>query len=104
MARAFKPQIATGNDLLEGDAVYFTAHGGWSRDIRDAALALDAEAAEAMLSRAAKDANEIVGIYLADAALDGNGCAAPAHFREAFRMRGPSNHPGHGKQAELADV
>jgi len=104
MARAFKPRIATGNDLLEGDVVYFTSRDAWSRDIRDAALALDAEAAEALLSRAGRDSNEIVGIYLADAALDGNGCAAPAHFREAFRMRGPSNRPGHGKQAELSDV
>ena len=25
----------------------------------------------------------------------------PAHFREAFRTRGPSNYP-HGKQAETA--
>ena len=33
MARKFQPQIATGNDLLEGDVVYFTSTGEWSRAI-----------------------------------------------------------------------
>ena len=39
MARKFQPQMATGNDLLEGDVVYFTSTGDWSREIGDAALA-----------------------------------------------------------------
>ena len=33
MARKFQPQMATGNDLLEGDVVYFTSTGEWSRAI-----------------------------------------------------------------------
>ena len=46
MARKFQPQMATGNDLLEGDVVYFTSTGEWSRSIGDAALAVNAEAAD----------------------------------------------------------
>ena len=104
MARAFKPKFATGNDLLEGDVVYFTASGTWSRVISDAALVANPEAADALLALATASPDDIVGVYLADAALDERGRAAPAHFREAFRMRGPSNYPQHGKQAELHDV
>ncbi len=101
MARAFKPQMATGNDLLEGDVIYFTSTGDWSRDIGDAALAVNPEAAEDLLARASAFPNLVVGVYLVEAALDDRGRAAPSHFREAFRTRGPSNYPQHGKQAEL---
>ena len=104
MARAFKPQMATGNDLLEGDVVYFAADGTWSRRISDAALALNRETADDLLRRASAFPNQVVGVYLTDAAVDERGRAAPAHFREAFRTRGPSNYPQHGKQAEIRDV
>lgn len=100
MARKFLPQMATGNDLLEGDVVYFTSLGCWSRDIGDAALALNKEAADDLLARASAFPNEVVGVYLVDSAIDDRGRAAPAHFREVFRTRGPSNYPQHGRQAE----
>ncbi len=51
MARKFQPQFATANDLLEGDVVYFTSAGDWSRQIGEAALAVNAEAAEDLLAR-----------------------------------------------------
>jgi hypothetical protein len=100
MARKFKPQLATGNSLLEGDVVYLTSTGEWSRNIGDAAVALHPEAAEALLARASRFPNEVVGVYLAEAAITEEGRAAPAHFREEFRTRGPSNYPWLGKQAE----
>jgi hypothetical protein len=103
MARSFHPQMATGNDLLEGDVVYFTSVGDWSRDIADAALAVNPEAAADLLARASAFPNRVVGVYLVEAALDDRGRAAPAHFREVFRTRGPSNY-AHGKQAEHSDV
>lgn len=103
MARKVQPQMATGNDLLEGDVIYFTARGGWSRAIEDAALALNAEAAADLLRRASAFPNRVVGVYLVEAALDARGRAAPAHFRETFRTRGPSNYPQHGRQ-EASDV
>ena len=104
MARKFSPQMATGNALLEGDVVYFTSVGEWSREIGDAAIALNAEAAQDLLARASKFPNEVVGVYLTDVAIDDRGRAAPAHFRETFRTRGPSNYPWLGKQAEKAHV
>ena len=100
MARAFKPLMATGNDLLDGDVVYFTSVGDWSRSIADAALATNQEAADDLLSRASAFPNVVVSVYLVEAALDERGRAAPAHFREVFRTRGPSNYPEHGRQAE----
>ena len=104
MARKFEPQMATGNDLLEGDVVYFTSTGDWSRVIGDAALATNPEAAETLLGRASAFPNQVVGVYLVDSAIDDRGRAAPAHFREVFRTRGPSNYPEHGRQAERSDV
>lgn len=104
MARTFPPQMATGNDLLEGDVVYFTSTGEWSRAIGDAALAVNPEAAADLLKRAEAFPNQVVGVYLVEAAIDDCGRAAPAHFREVFRTRGPSNHPEHGRQAERSDV
>lgn len=99
MARAFKPRIATGNDLLEGDVVYFTEAGGWSRVIWEAAVATTPEAAQELEQRAGAFPNQVVGVYLVEVARDAEGRATPAHFREAFRMRGPSNYP-HGKQIQ----
>jgi hypothetical protein len=104
MARKFQPQMATGNDLLEGDVVYFTSTGEWSRDIADAALAVKPEAAADLIARASAFPNQVVGVYLVEADLDDRGRAAPAHFREVARTRGPSNYPQHGRQAELSDV
>jgi Protein of unknown function (DUF2849) len=103
-ARKFQPQMATGNDLLEGDVVYFSFTGDWSRRIGDAALAVNQEAADELLKRASAFPNEVVGVYLVEAAVDDHGRAAPAHFREEFRTRGPSNYPQHGRQAEPFDV
>ncbi|CAN5799814.1 DUF2849 domain-containing protein [soil metagenome] len=104
MARAFKPQMATGNALIEGDVVYFTPAGAWSRQIAEAALAIDGEAAAALLARANCFPNEVVGVYLTDAGTDAGGRPVPVHFREEFRTRGPSNYPWLGKQAETHDV
>ncbi len=100
MARAFIAQIATGNDLFEGDVVYFTASGAWSRDHGDSAVAVSEDAATVLLGKATRFPNAVVGVYLADAAVGADGRPVPIHFREAFRTRGPSNYLTHGKQAE----
>ncbi len=99
MARKFLPQIATGNDLLEGDVVYFTEQGDWTRKHSDAVVAETPEQAETLLGAATLFPHQVVGVYLADAQLV-NGKPAPVHFREIFRTKGPSNY-FHGKQAEV---
>lgn len=101
MAKVFKPKMATGNDLLVGDVVYFT-DGAWTRVIGEAELALSAEAEADLLERASQFPNQIVGVYLTDVNVDDAGRAVPAHFREDFRMLGPSNRPEHGRSGQEA--
>ena len=43
MPRKFTPKVVTANRLLEGDAVWLTADGRWTPDMREAEL-LDEEA------------------------------------------------------------
>jgi len=98
MAREFTPKVVTANDLLEGDVVYLTADDRWSRRLNEAELITDEAHATIRLLDAERQPDTIVGAYLADARA-AEGGPAPTHFREAFRMRGPSNY-AHGKQAE----
>lgn len=100
MAREFTPQIVTANDLLLGDAVYLTKAGTWSRLHKDAHVANSDEQAHTMLKHAKAQQDIVVGAYLADVIINADGVPAPAHFREAFRTRGPSNY-FHGKQADI---
>ena len=97
MPKPFSPKVVSANDLLEGDAVWLTASGEWTRLIERAAVARSPEEADALLARGAAQQDRIVGAFLADVTLDAD-VPAPAHFREAFRTRGPSNR-FHGKQA-----
>ncbi|MBO6554092.1 MAG: DUF2849 domain-containing protein [Roseitalea sp.] len=100
MGRQKHPQIVTANDLFEGDVIYLTGEGGWTRLHGDAAVAHDSDEAQRLLAVAQAQPDKIVGAYLADAAIDADGRPQPVHFREAFRTRGPSNY-FHGKQAEV---
>ena len=100
MPRQKHPQIVTANDLFEGDVIYLTAEGAWTRLHGEAAVAHTPEEAERLLAVANAQPDKIVGAYLADAAIGENGRPNPVHFREGFRTRGPSNY-FHGKQAEL---
>lgn len=101
MARAFTPKVVTANDLLEGDVIYLAPDGSWSRHHDEAKLFEDEAEANAALADAQKQADKLVGAYLADARPGPGGKPEPVHFREAFRTRGPSNYPDHGKQSEL---
>lgn len=96
MARAFTPKVVTANDLLEGDVIYQTEDDRWSRELSEAELITDEAHAQVRLLDAARQANKIVGAYLADAVAGENG-PEPTHFREDFRRTGPSNY-AHGKQ------
>ena len=103
MPKPFSPKVVTANDLLEGDAIWLTASGGWTREMAQAEIATTPEEAEALLTTGAAQAGRIVGAYLADATIDDDGVPHPAHFREAFRTRGPSNR-FHGKQAQAGSA
>lgn len=99
MPRAFTPKVVTANHLLEGDVIYLTDAGDWTRDLAEAVLLTDEADAQLRLIEAQQQKAVTVGAYLADAKADENGRPFPTHFREAFRRTGPSNY-FHGKQAE----
>lgn len=99
MAKAFTPKVVTANDLLEGDVIYYTADQKWSRSLSDATILTEQEKANSLLAIAEKEIDAIVGAYLADVKINSAGKPIPAHFREEFRTKGPSNY-FHGKQTE----
>ena len=90
--------VITANALLEGDVIWLTETGTLTRHLAQAQVFIDRFEAEAALAEASARSAEIVGAYLAEVRLSPKG-TAPAHFREIFRTRGPSNYR-HGKQAE----
>lgn len=96
MPREFTPKVVTASDLLIGDVIYLTADDRWSRRLAEAEVITDEAHAQLRLLEAERQANRIVGAYLADVRLGSNG-PEPTHFREDFRRRGPSNY-AHGKQ------
>ena len=102
MSRAFTPKIVTANALLEGDVIYLTDEGDWTRRIEEAVLLEDEADAQLRLIEASQQTGTVVGAYLADAKPGISG-PEPTHFREEFRRTGPSNY-AHGKQVDLAGV
>ncbi len=98
MPRAFTPKVVTGNALLEGDVIYMTETGAWTRELSEAEVLTDEAHAQVRLLDAQCRPGEIVGAYLADVTPGKTG-PEPAHFREDFRRRGPSNY-AHGKQEQ----
>jgi hypothetical protein len=98
MSRPYTPKVITANALLSGEAVWFTAQDGWSRDIARAELLEDEAHADLRLLEAQAQRDKVAGVYLAEVKRGAKG-PEPLHFREAFRTRGPSNY-FHGKQAE----
>ena len=98
MSRRFTHKVVTANALIEGDVVWLTEDDRWTRTMSEAELIDDEAHAEIRLLDAQRQANIVVGAYLADARAGEEG-PEPTHFREAFRTRGPSNY-AHGKQVE----
>lgn len=96
MSRPFTPKVVTANALLEGDVVYLSEDGRWTRDHREAELIEDEAHAQLRLIEAAAQHHAVVGAYLAEARPGRDG-PEPVHFREVFRSRGPSNY-AHGKR------
>ncbi|MEM7470932.1 MAG: DUF2849 domain-containing protein [Pseudomonadota bacterium] len=98
MSKPFTPKVVTANALLEGDVIYLTEGDDWSRALEDAEVIEDEAHGDLRLLHAQSQPSEIVGAYLADVTLTEDG-VAPAHFREEFRTKGPSNYK-HGKQEQ----
>jgi L-aminopeptidase/D-esterase-like protein len=95
------PVILVANDLLDGEVV-FAAADGFTRDPRQARIAADDAAADALLALAAQAyaRSQIVDAYLVDVEIL-DGAPVPRHYREKLRLLGPSHRPDLGKQADL---
>lgn len=90
MAKVFPPKIVSANDLMDGDVVYLTAQNTWSRQITEAVIAPDEAAADILLAKGEERQDLIVGAYLLDVAIGDDGTPSPTHFREKYRLNGPS--------------
>jgi sulfite reductase (NADPH) hemoprotein beta-component len=99
------PAILIANHLLDGDVVFWTG-SCWSRDPREAAVAEDAATARKFENeaRAAFARHEVVDADLIEITRDAAGLPLPNHFRERFRIKGPSHRTDLGKQAEFANI
>ena len=95
----FTGKILTANHLLSGEVIYFGKDHTWVNRFELAKVITDPLAAIDLLAEAEGQTNTVVGPHLIEAAQSIDGCPTPTHFREGFRMRGPSNM-FHGKQAE----
>lgn len=96
-------KILIANALIEGDVVFLTEDGNWTRWVEEAAVATD-EASEATLAeqgQAGLANNVIVDPVLIDVTVT-DGKPFPVKYREQLRCLGPSTHLHHGKQAEKA--
>lgn len=99
------PVILIANDLLAGDVVVMGAEG-WSRDPFAARIAEDAATAEALDAegRTEMARNTVVDAYLVAVERRADGLAVPTHFRERFRILGPTVRSDLGKQAEFSSL
>ncbi len=88
MSRTPALHVITANDLSGGQVIYRTDAGGWTDHLAQAALWDDEAEAQLQLIEASGE-RRAVGTYLAEMRRGTSG-PVPAHFREAFRARGPS--------------
>ncbi|MFT8716924.1 DUF2849 domain-containing protein [Gluconobacter potus] len=91
--------VLTANRLLDGRTVWWCADGTWDLRIGRAAL-LDANEAEALLSRASEQAQRdgVVGVY--DTAVQAVVPPEPVTVREKIRAHGPTVHPEFAVETE----
>ncbi|MBF0851240.1 DUF2849 domain-containing protein [Gluconobacter sp. R75690] len=91
--------VLTANRLLDGRTVWWCADGTWDLHIGCAAL-LDADEAEALLSRASEQAQRdgVVGVY--DTAVQAVVPPEPVTVREKIRAHGPTVHPEFAVETE----
>ena len=92
--------LITANDLLSGDAIFYSGKTSWSGDIAKAVLFADsAPADEAAAKLNQEQAGQIVGAYVVAA----DKTKKPLKNREALRTTGPTNYC-HGKQEDKKEA
>lgn len=86
------PVVVTANRVGDGAVVYRRADGGWTTDLDAAAIAIDVNAAQALMTAALDDDLRAVGPYIAPVALSAGGRVRPGNLRELIRLGGPTIH------------
>ncbi|TCM83537.1 DUF2849 domain-containing protein [Rhodovulum steppense] len=89
MSRIVVPVVVAANDLFDGDPVWMTPGGNWSRSLADAEVIGDLAEAQARLAAAMAQADRVVGAYMAEVRPGPFG-PVPVDFRERVRARGPA--------------
>jgi hypothetical protein len=101
------PAILLANDFASGEVLFIgqSASGAlfWVRDPAKALIAFEDAVADQLEAFAAQSFGEakVVDAYLVDVMLDAQNRPVPKHFREKFKILGPSHRPDLGKQAEF---
>jgi hypothetical protein len=89
----------TANRLSDGEVVFWNG-GLWVERFADAELwAADDPAATQAETEGRAQPKVVIDAYLIDL-VESDGVWAPLSYRERIRALGPTNHLGHGKQAE----
>jgi hypothetical protein len=88
----------TANRLDDGEVVFWKG-GAWVERFADADLFEDGETGELAEGHAKSQQTVVIDAYLIDVITTDEG-VAPLSYRERLRALGPTNHLGHGKQAE----
>ena len=95
------PLVLTGNQVIDGDVVYYDG-ADWTRRLADAQVARDADEAAALEAALAVAERRVVEPFLVTVALGGDGRPAPAHYRDHIRISGPTFDGAQGVAAVAA--
>ncbi len=104
MRKVFHPKVVSANDLLQGDVVYLTASGAFSRNLADAVVASERETADRLLAKATARPGEVVGPALVDVAVAPGEPPRLLHPREVIRDVGPTHRPDLSRKPETPHV
>jgi len=93
-------QVISANRLTDGIVVFRAQGGAWVEQLRDAEILADTTAVKAALILVQQDvkANHVIEVEAFPVAVKGDH-VEPVHLRDKIRAKGPTTHPGHGKQA-----
>lgn len=97
-------KVVTANRLIDGEVVWLGAGDAWVDQIAAARVLYSKEDVAAALAagQASADRREVVDVYEIDVSGE-DGKLVPVRLREQIRAKGPTTHPGLGKQAKAAN-
>jgi Protein of unknown function (DUF2849) len=84
------PVVVTANRVGDGAVVYRRADGGWTTNLRYAAVTTDPTIARELVHAAGADGLRAVDPYVAPVKLTRDGEVRPGNLRELIRLSGPT--------------